>query len=289
MSSRLSRDSRPTVVRANGVDLCLEMFGDRESPAILLIAGAASSMDWWEDEFCKLLAAGPRFVIRYDHRDTGRSVSYEPGAPQYSGSDLVADAVAVLDVLEIARAHLVGISMGGGIAQRIALAHPERVASLTLMSTSPGDPDLPRMSTQLASYFAEPPPPPDWSDRAAVIEYLVDDLRHFEGALPFDEEGARALAATIVDRTFDIEASMTNHWILEDGESERAPLSEIRTPTLVLHGTEDPLFPIAHGEALAAAIPGARLLRLEGMGHQHPPRMLWEQVVAAILEHTAER
>jgi pimeloyl-ACP methyl ester carboxylesterase len=247
-------------------------------------------MDWWDDEFCERLAAGPRFVVRYDLRDTGQSVSYEPGAPQYTGSDLVADAVGLLDALEIRRAHVVGISMGGGIAQHVALDYPQRVASLTLMSTSPGGPDLPSMSDELASSFANPPPPPDWSDRAAVIDYLVEDLRPYEGSFPFDEAGVRALVARIVDRTANIEATMTNHWILDSGEGQpvRPRLGEVRAPTLVLHGTEDPLFPIAHGEALAAEIPGARLLPLEGMGHQVPPRPLWDEVVAAILEHTTE-
>src|SRR5687768_11365616 len=109
------------IVRANGVELCIETFGDPAGPAILLIGGAASSMNWWEDEFCERLAAGHRFVIRYDLRDTGESVSYEPGAPQYTGADLVADAVGLLDTLEVGRAHVVGISMGGGIAQHMAL------------------------------------------------------------------------------------------------------------------------------------------------------------------------
>jgi pimeloyl-ACP methyl ester carboxylesterase len=276
------------LVRAKSVDLCVETFGDPATPAILLIAGAATSMDWWEDEFCERLASGPRFVIRYDLRDTGQSVSYEPGAPPYGGSDLVADAVALLDALGIARAHVVGISMGGGIAQVLALDHPDRVASLTLMSTSPGGSDLPPTSAELAATFADPPPAPDWSDRAAVVDYMIEGLRPYEGSLPFDEERLRALVARIVDRTSDVESSMTNHGLLKGGESLRPRLGEIRAPTLVLHGTEDPLFPYGHGEAFADEIPGARLLPLHGMGHQHPPPPLWEQVVAAILEHTDE-
>ena len=125
------------IVQANGVGLCIEAFGDPADPAILLISGATASMDWWEDEFCERLAAGPRFVVRYDNRDSGRSVAYEPGEPLYTGSDLVADAVGLLDTLGLARVHLVGISMGGGIAQHVALDHADRVASLTLISTTP--------------------------------------------------------------------------------------------------------------------------------------------------------
>jgi pimeloyl-ACP methyl ester carboxylesterase len=283
------RTSQPTMVLANGVEFCVQTFGDPESPAILLIGGAATSMDWWEEEFCERLASGPRFVIRYDLRDTGQSVSYEPGAPQYGGPDLVTDAVGLLDALRLARAHVVGMSMGGGIAQRLALHHADRVASLTLIATSPGGADLPPMSDELRAWFEEPPPEPDWSDRQAVVDYIVEDLRQHAGTLPFDEEEMRAFAGRIVDRTVNIASSMKNHYLLEGDEPVGPRLGELTAPTLVLHGTEDPLFPYGHAEALAAEIPGARLLPLEGMGHELPPRPIWDQVVAAILDHTAER
>jgi pimeloyl-ACP methyl ester carboxylesterase len=283
------RTSQPTMVLANGVELCVQTFGDPESPAILLIGGAATSMDWWEEEFCERLASGPRFVIRYDLRDTGQSVSYEPGAPQYGGPDLVTDAVGLLDALRLARAHVVGMSMGGGIAQRLALDHADRVASLTLIATSPGGADLPPMSDELRAWFEEPPPEPDWSDRQAVVDYIVEDLRQHAGTLPFDEEEMRAFAGRIVDRTVNIASSMKNHYLLEGDEPVGPRLGELTAPTLVLHGTEDPLFPYGHAEALAAEIPGARLLPLKGMGHELPPRPIWDQVVAAILDHTAER
>ncbi len=283
----------PRLVSANGVDLCIQTFGTATDPAILLIGGAASSMDWWEDDFCELLATGPRFVVRYDLRDTGQSVSYEPGAPGYTGSDLLDDAVGLLDALGIARAHVVGISAGGGVGQELALEHAARVETLTLIATSPvardpDAPDLPPMSDELAARFADPPPEPDWSNREAVIDYVVEGLRPFAGSLPFDEEGQRALVGRIVDRTANIASSETNHWILESGEPVQGRLGELNVPTLVLHGTEDPLFPYAHGKALAAEIPGARLVPLAGAGHELPPRPLWNVVVPAILEHTRE-
>src|SRR6266540_1958073 len=131
----------PTIVHANGAELCVETFGEQSDPAVLLIMGAGASMDWWEDEFCERLAAGSRYVIRYDHRDTGQSISYPPGAPGYTGGELVADAVGVLDALDVRRAHVVGQSMGGALAQVMALDHPRRVASLTLVATSPAGPD----------------------------------------------------------------------------------------------------------------------------------------------------
>lgn len=294
-ADRTVHRSQPRLISANGVDLCVQTYGQAGEPAILLVAGAASSMDWWEDEFCQRLASDPRFVIRYDLRDTGQSVSYEPGAPEYDGSDLVVDAVGLLDALEIPRAHVVGISMGGGIGQHLALEHPDRVATLTLISTTlvgprgSDKPELPPMSERLASRFAEPAPDPDWSDREAVIDYVVEDLRPFAGSLPFDEEGQRALVERVVDRTVNIASTMTNHWILDSGGPVRGRLAELDVATLVLHGTEDPLFPYGHAEALAAEIPGARLLPLEGVGHEMPPRPRWNQVVAAILAHTAEQ
>ena len=278
--------SQPTRVQANGVELCVQTFGEAADPAILLVSGVASSMDWWEDDFCERFAFGSRFVIRYDLRDTGQSVSYEPGAPQYGGQDLVADAVGILDVLRVGRAHVVGISMGGGIAEGLALDHADRVASLTLISTSPGGPGLPAMSDELRARFSQPAGEPDWTDRQAVVDYVIEDMRGYAGSVTFDEEEMRALAGRIVDRTANIESAMTNHSILEGGEPLRPRLSELTMPTLVLHGTEDPLFPSGRAEALAAEIPGAQLVPLEGVGHEMPPRPVWDQVVAAILDHT---
>ncbi len=276
------------MVRANGVDLCVESFGDPASPAILLIAGAGGSMLSWDEDFCERLAAAGRFVIRYDQRDTGRSTSYPPGAPGYSGRDLVEDAVGVFGALGVPTAHLVGISMGGAIAQLAALDHPDRVASLTLISTSagPGDPDLPAVSERLRAYFASPPPEPDWSDRAAVVEYVVEDARAYAGTTrPFDEEPWRVLAGRDFDRSPDVASSLMNHTLAEGSPGWRDRLGELAMPTLVLHGTEDPLFPFEHGVALANEIPGARLLSLEQTGHELP-RATWDVVVPAIVEIT---
>jgi pimeloyl-ACP methyl ester carboxylesterase len=283
-------EANDRIVQANGVDLCVETFGDPADLAILLISGAAAAMDWWEDEFCERLAAGARFVIRYDHRDTGRSVHYEPGAPQYTMGDLVADAVRLLDAFGLASAHLVGISMGGAIAQLIALDYPDRVTSLTLISTSAGagDPDLPAMSEELRAHFAETADVPDWSDRAAVIDYLVDSERAFASrSRPFDEAAKRDLAGRVFDRTVNMASSMTNHRVIDGGDRWRERLAEIRAPTLVIHGTEDPLFPYDHAVALAKEIPGAHLLALEQVGHEMPPRPVWDVVVRAILQHSA--
>jgi pimeloyl-ACP methyl ester carboxylesterase len=273
-------------VQVNAVDLCVETFGDPADPAILLIMGAGASMDWWEDDFCARLAAGARYVIRYDHRDTGRSVSYPPGAPGYTGDDLVADAAGVLDALEVRRAHVVGQSMGGALAQVMALDHRDRVASLTLISTSPSgsDADLPGMTDEARAAFAIAEP--DWSDRAAVIDYWTELWRGCAGrSRPFDEEGIRALCARAFDRTTNVESSMHNHYAAESTDRWRERLGELDMPTLVVHGTDDPVMPYAHGEALAREIPGAELLVLEGTGHELPRRD-WDVVVPAILRIT---
>jgi pimeloyl-ACP methyl ester carboxylesterase len=273
------------MIEVNGVELCAQTFGNPDDPAVLLVMGLAASMLSWEDDFCERLA-NSRFVIRYDHRDTGRSVTYPPGAPGYTGDDLVADAVGLLDALGLSRAHVVGISMGGAIAQLLALDYADRVASLVLISTSPGTgDDLPGMSDELRAYFAGPPPEPDWSNREAVIDYIVEDERVYAApSRPFEKAERRELAGRIFDRTTNI-ASMKNHWALDGGEGWRERLGEIRVPTLVLHGTEDPLFPIGHALALASEIPRARLIRLERTGHELP-RVVWDVVVPEILQHT---
>lgn len=267
-----------------GVELCVDTFGDPADPAILLIM-AAGSMDWWEPEFCAQLAAGSRYVIRYDHRDTGGSVSYPPGAPGYTGEDLVADAAGVLDALGVAAAHVVGLSAGGGIAQLLALTQPSRVSSLTLISTTAGagDDDLPGMSPELAASFSEPQPEPDWTDRAAVIEHLVAGQRVM-ACEPFDDAAVREVAIRVVDRTTNMESSEKNHFAAPgEADSWRPRLPSITVPTLVLHGAADPLFPLAHGAALANEIPNARLVVLPATGHEFPRRN-WPLVIPELLK-----
>ena len=279
-----------TVSVAGDADLCVEAIGLSTDPAILLIGGATWSMDWWEDELCYQLAERARLVVRYDQRDTGRSTSYPPGAPGYTGMDLVSDAIAVLDGLGMARAHVVGLSMGGGIAQCLALQHRGRLATLTLMSTSPVDPaveDLPGITEELRATFAVERPEPDWRDRDAVISYIVEGERPYAGPGYFDEPRLRSIAGRVFDRSNDIAASMANHFLLDEDGPTDPRLSRLEgLPTLVVHGTADPMFPLAHGRALADAIPGARLVELDSVGHQLPPPPTWRWLVDALIDHT---
>jgi pimeloyl-ACP methyl ester carboxylesterase len=274
------------MIEANGVELCTESFGDPADSPVLLVMGIGGSMLWWEEGFCRILAGGGRFVIRYDHRDTGRSATYKPGCPGYTGADLVGDAVGVLGAYEISAAHVVGVSAGGAFAQLLALEFPERVLSLVLISTSPaapGDRDLPPPAGEFGQFVSTAEV--DWTDRESVIAYRVAYKRLLAGGRrPFDETAMRALVRRDVERARDFGA-MQNHDLLAEGESSSKPLSSVKVPTLVIHGTADPMFPLEHGEALAGEIPGAQLLRLEDAGHGID-RTDWAAIGRRILEHT---
>src|SRR4051794_15734925 len=165
------------MVDAAGVEICLETFGDPRNPTVLLISGATTSMDCWEPTFCGRLAEGGRFVVRYDHRDTGRSTASPAGKPEYTSEDLATDPLRVLDALGVSRAHLVGVSMGGGIAQWLAVHDADRVQTITLIATSAaGERDtadpLPPPDARIMQLLDDPPPV-DWGDRTSVIDHLV--------------------------------------------------------------------------------------------------------------------
>jgi pimeloyl-ACP methyl ester carboxylesterase len=272
------------LVEANGVELCVQTFGEPADPAILLIHGASASMLWWEEELCHRIAAHGRFVIRYDNRDTGLSVSYPPGRPGYSLTDLTGDAIGILDALGIDRAHLVGRSMSGAIALVAGVDHADRVASLTFVSTTPGGADLPPMTDAFLASTADNPDP---SDHAAVVEFIVRVLRAYSGDSPyFDEPATRALAERDLARSRNIAATLTNHYLIDFDGPVSGGFGDIVVPTLVVHGELDPVFPLPHGEALRDAVPGAELLILDRAGHE-VPKPLWDVFVAALIRHTA--
>jgi pimeloyl-ACP methyl ester carboxylesterase len=279
---------KPRTVTAGGVGLFTESIGDPADPALLLIMGAMASGVWWPEALCEQLAARGRFVIRYDHRDTGRSTSGPPGSIAYSVEDLADDAVAVLDGYRIARAHLCGMSLGGFLAQLIALRQPDRVATLTLIASerlAAADPALPTMSPEILAYHARAGEL-DWSDREAVLDYQVGAWRLLHGsAHPFDAALIRGLAAEDLARTPDPQVPF-NHAQLAGGDAWLGRLDEIVVPALIIHGTEDPVLPYAHALALERELPRPTLVTLEGSGHElHPAD--WDRIVDAIVRHTA--
>jgi pimeloyl-ACP methyl ester carboxylesterase len=268
--------------------LFTESFGDSNAPAILLIMGAMASGVWWPTSFCAQLASRGRFVVRYDHRDTGRSTSYGPGMATYSTETLADDALFVLNAYNIESAHLVGMSLGGYLSQLLALKVPQRVKTLTLIASeclSPKSASIPAMDPRLLEYHARAATL-DWADRDAVLEYQVGAWRLLTGsAHPFDEEFIRGLAAEDCERTPN-PLTTFNHAVLKEPSEWIGRLDEIQAPALIIHGTEDLVVPYAHGMALHDGLADSRLLTLRGSGHEIHP-LDWPLILDAIVEHTA--
>lgn len=275
------------MIEADGISLHSESFGSPADPPVLLIMGAMSSAVWWPEEFCRQLAGRGRYVIRYDHRDTGRSTSYAPGAATYSVEDLADDAVRVLRGHGIDSAHFVGMSLGGFLAQLVALKNPERVRTLTLIASerlADTDPGMPPMDPAIIEYHQQGGEL-DWTDREAVVAYQIGAWRLLSGsAHEFDEASIRELAGADFDRTPSL-LSMFNHAALTGGERWFGRLDEVSVPTLIIHGTEDPVLPYAHALALKAAIRESSLLTLQGTGHELH-RQDWPVILEALERHT---
>lgn len=270
-----------TITLSDNVRICLQTFGDPAAPAIVLAHGASASMLWWDAELCRQLADAGRFVVRYDQRDTGLSSTYLIGEPGYSQVDLAHDVLGIMDHLGIEKAHLVGCSMAGGLALLLGIDHPERLHTLTFMDTTTGDADLPKMTAQF------PDKPDDLSDRDVQAQYVLDQVRAFDGVSPhFDEAATRALIEADVDRSGDLRPALTNHYLIHFSEPRGGGFADIAVPALVLHGELDPVFPLPHGEAIASAVPGARLVVLQAQGHDLLPHN-WDTFVEALVEHTA--
>lgn len=276
------------LVRSRDAAIFTESVGDPGNPAVLLIMGAMSSGVWWPTAFCEQLAARGRFVIRYDNRDTGRSTSYPPGETPYTIETMADDAVAILDAYGLSEAHVAGMSLGGMLAQLLTLKAPDRIRTLTIISSERlalVDPAIPGMDSRVLEYHARARSL-DWTDRAAVLEYQVGAWRVLAGpGRPFDEPGIRALAEADWDRTPNPLASF-NHAGLTDAVDWVGRLDEIRAPVLIIHGTHDPVLPYEHALALQAAFPSARVVTLEGAGHELHP-IDWPVIVDEMVAHTA--
>lgn len=272
------------------VELCVDTAGAPTDPALLLIGTTVAT---WDDELVERLTG--RYVVRHDQRDTGRSTTVDPDSPGYTLRDLVTDAVGVLDGLGVARAHVAGLATGGFIAQLLALDHPARVASLTLIGTrpvapGPVDEDLPEHSPAVMDHFRSAPPV-DWTDRTSILDGAVETARALSGSPQFDAAEARARAARVLDRCGPDPAAARNGLMgtvfaaLDCAPRWRERLPGIVAPTLVVHGATDPFFPVGNARALAGDIPGATLRVLDGVGAELP-RRAHAEVAAAVLAHT---
>jgi pimeloyl-ACP methyl ester carboxylesterase len=292
-------------VTSGEVRLWTQRFGDPGDPAVLLIMGTSAQGIGWPDELIEVLVAGGRQVIRYDHRDTGRSTCMDFAARPYALADMAADAVAVLDGHHVPAAHVAGVSLGGAITQWLAAYRPGRVLSLTVIMSGPlGHNAGPAWARALTGQAPDPgdlpPPSPRFlrhlSERAAMPQTtreqrITAGLKTWRvlnsDALPFDEPAARQFVETSYDRATDFAAAVNHDLAGRQMTPDRlAPLSKITAPTLIIHGTEDPLRPLPHGQALAAQIPRARLEPISGMGHGFFSPGLPRHVGELILDHT---
>lgn len=265
-------------IMAKRATLAAQSFGSPCHPAVLLVMGATASMLGWPDELCHRLAAREYFVVRYDHRDTGLSTTFAPGSPRYSVEDLAADLIAVMDAFGRPHAHLVGMSLGGLIAQIAALSWPERVASLTLIGSEPlgwDGPPLPHIAPTFLEHFGALGSL-DWSDTADVRKFLVRIEELCVGsAYPFDVVRAQARVDAVIERSPSLPSAF-NHGAVGLQKDWTGCFRVISQPTLVIHGDEDPILPVQNGEALASGVPGALLRTLGGVGHELPPQVIPE-------------
>jgi pimeloyl-ACP methyl ester carboxylesterase len=285
------------ICRVGDLDLCFETFGAREDPALLLVMGLGTQMLGWDEGFCEALAARGFHVIRFDNRDVGRSgrmsdrrpptlaqlLRRDRRAAAYTLEDMASDAVGLLDHLGLDRAHVVGASMGGMIAQTIALSHPERVRSLVSIMSNTGARWSGQPSPRVYRVLLGAAP----RERSAFIEHAVRTFTAIGSpGFPPDPEQLRDLAARSFDRGHDPAGSGRQLAAIVAAPDRTARLRELRVPTLVIHGTRDRLIAPSGGRATARAIPGARLLMIDGMGHDLP-RDAWQRIVDGIAGNAA--
>jgi pimeloyl-ACP methyl ester carboxylesterase len=255
----------------------------------------------WDDDLCKDLAERGHYVIRYDNRDVGLSTKFDEAGvpnlietfgkimqgekikPPYTLDDMADDAVGLLDALGIRKAHICGMSMGGMIAQTIVIRHLCRVLSLISIYSTTGNPEVPQPKPEVIGMLIAPPP----SEREANIEHMLGVFKTIAGpGFPLDEEWTRNIMAKSFDRCF-YPQGMVRQLVAILTQVNRVPaLASVKAPTLVVHGTDDPLVSVEGGKDTAKAIPGAQLMLIEGMGHDLPHGGAWPRIVEAIAAHT---
>jgi pimeloyl-ACP methyl ester carboxylesterase len=286
------------IAHVNGIDIAFETFGDESDPPLLLVMGLATQMIGWPDELCDMLASQGFRVIRFDNRDIGRSSRIRGGPkpkvfralagitkdPAYTLEDMADDAFGLLDHLGIDAAHVAGASMGGMIAQTMAIRRPERVLSLTSIMSTTGNrrAGLPRLKA-LGVLLRRAP-----TDRETYANYMLGTFRIIgSSAFDRDDEWVRDLGRRSFDRGVDRGGPARQIVAIQASGDRTRSLAGVEAPTVVIHGKEDPLIPVRAGRATARAIPGAELIEIEGMGHDLP-RQLWPRIVDAVARN-AER
>lgn len=286
-------------VAGNNIQINFDSFGDKSDPAILLIMGLATQMIYWDEEFCKILASQGYWVIRFDNRDIGKStwldslpvpsstaffanaVFKRPIGAAYLLSDMMKDTLGLLDALHIESAHIIGASMGGMIAQLLAIHHPQRVKSLTSIMSTTGDRKLPKPSVAFGFKMLRPPP----KDMHKAAAYGLDVWRLIhKDHYPFDSQKVLGLIQRALKRGFNPAGNARQLAAILDSPDRTDALKELRVSSLVLHGEDDPLVPVACGIATANAIPNAKSKIYPGMGHTIPSQ-LYPDITTQILEH----
>lgn len=296
MTQQIPHSDQATV-KANGIDIVYDTFGETSSPPMLLVMGLGEQLIAWDDEFCAALAAFGYWVIRFDNRDVGLSTRFdEEGIPDilammqgklttvpYRLRDMAADAVGLLDALQVSSAHVVGISMGGMIAQEMVIHWPDRVRTLTSIMSSAAEPTLPSRPDVMTALITPPP-----ADREGYLKHSLQIWSVLNGpAFPIDEERVRVRAENAFDRGLSPAGTMRQLAAVLGSGSRQEALAHVAVPALVIHGDADPLVPVEDGIATAEAIPGAELLIIEGMGHDVPVPVA-PRVIRAIVRLAAK-
>jgi pimeloyl-ACP methyl ester carboxylesterase len=288
-------DAGEKLAEANGLTLCYQTFGSPTDPTLLLIMGLGAQMVWWEVDLCEQLAARGYHVVRFDNRDIGKSSYIATPPPDlarvfaglealkapYSLDDMARDTVGLMDALGIDKAHIVGASMGGMIAQLVAIQHPERVLTLTSIMSSTGERGLPPPKPEVWAAMMAPPP-------LTVEAYIEANVRMAELLRGYadatEDADARARATRAASRGLNPAGGVRQMAAIGAADSRKEALAQMKAPTLVIHDPNDPLVSVEGGKATARAIPGAKLKLLDRMGHTLP-RALWPTLIEAIATH----
>lgn len=288
-------------VKTNGIQIEYETFGNSSGRPLVLIIGLGGQLIFWDDVLCQDLAGRGHYVIRFDNRDAGLSTKFdEAGIPDlvetfgkimqrqkistpYTLDDMADDAAGLLDALGIERAHICGMSMGGMIAQTMAIRHPSRLLSLISIYSNTGNPKLPQPKPEVMELLIAAPP----NEREASVEHMIRLFKTIAGpGFPFDEEWTRKIIAQGYDRCFCPQGTARQLVAIWAHGNRKPALASVKVPTLVIHGTADPLVSVEGGQDTAKAIPGAQLMLIEGMGHDLPHGGAWPRIIDAISAHT---